>query len=308
MENLPGWNGFGKVNIRVVGIVGTLFLSIIIIAHACAQINQSSGQRPPYWHDSLLVRPVIAAGIRGTTFSPNGRSVCFVDYGQKNLRPVLVSAFINGKWSIPDTIKSTGMLKCADPFISPDGSMLFFANFTSSPPKIFVIQKSDGKWGNAMPLNDLLRFPGTVEWQVFPTLANNGNLYFAGGAGDIYCSSFNEGEYSEPVMLSDAINTTGYPEWDACISRDENLLIFCSKRDDTGGESDLYISCRKNGKWMPARNLGPEINSDVYDGFPGISPDGKYLFFIRDTEGRKVVYQVDLKPLTDKYLNQISGK
>jgi hypothetical protein len=277
-----------------------------IFYSAVAQVSPDAEEKPPYWQNTVLLIPIKAYGIQGTSFSPDGRSVYFVDYKQKNSRPVMITSFSDGKWSVPDTIEPTEKFRCADPFISPDGSSLYFANFTSSPPKIFVTVKTGNKWSEAKLLSDAGSFPGTIEWQVFPTLAENGNIYFAGGEGDIYFSPYVNEVYSEPIILPETINTKDYPEWDACISRQENILIFCSKRPDTRGESDLYISCKKNGRWLPAMNLGTDINSDYYDGFPGFSPEGKYLFFIRDNNGEKVVYQIDLKPIVDRYLRHVS--
>ncbi len=193
---------------RLSGLLAVAFF-FAMLCPVVAQVSSGPGEKPPYWHDAVLLKPVKSDGIRGTTFDPDGRKVYFVDYHQKISRPVMISTFNNGKWSDPDTIKSTLMFRCSDPFVSPDGSKLFFANFTSTPPKIFVSEKTENKWSDAKILSDVISFPGTIEWQVFPTLADNGNLYFAGGAGDIYCSSFDNERYSEPTMLPETIPPGG---------------------------------------------------------------------------------------------------
>ena len=105
-------------------------------------------------------------------------------------------------------------------------------------------------------------------------------------------------------MLSGQVNTSENPEWDPIVSRDESFIIFCSKRADTKGDADLYLSFNKNGVWTQAINLGPDINSDSYDGWPGISPEGKYLFYISGKSGTLEVYQVDIKPLLDSFLKK----
>ena len=49
------------------------------------------------------------------------------------------------------------------------------------------------------------------------------------------------------------------------------------------GVNDLYITYRKeDNTWTNPKNLGPKINSAMYDLCPNITPDGKYLMFSRD--------------------------
>jgi len=277
-------------------ILSAIIMHILIIA-AYAQSFNESKNHPPYWQDTLIDRPIPVEDIKGTTFDPDGKAVYFVDYSRKNLRPILVSHYSNGKWNLPDTIESTKKFICSDPFLSPDGSKLYFSNFTTPPPTIYVIERVNEKWSEPHILNDLINPPDTIDGQVYPTLTDNGTLYYTRGFGDIYCSKLVNGQYSEPERLSNAINTPEYTEWDACIARDESSIIFCSKRSKSEGSSDLYMSSKENGKWTVAVNLGININSSLWEGLPGITPDGKYLFFMSNKSGSRKVYQVDIKPL-----------
>ena len=46
----------------------------------------------------------------------------------------------------------------------------------------------------------------------------------------------------------------------------------------------LNISFRQSdGSWMDPISLGSPINTDQLERFPAVSPDGRYLFFTRDT-------------------------
>ncbi len=69
-------------------------------------------------------------------------------------------------------------------------------------------------------------------------------------------------------------------------------MIFSSNRDrpDSVRGCDLFISFRKEGKWQLPIKFGPEINSDMIERFPYVSPDGKYLFFVR---GFGDIYWID---------------
>ncbi len=90
--------------------------------------------------------------------------------------------------------------------------------------------------------------------------------------------------------LGPAINTQ-YDEYCPVISADESVLYFTSKREGTtGGQElesgeyyeDIYFSENKNGKWTPAKNLGPPVNSERNDATVNMSVDGQRLFVYRD--------------------------
>ena len=100
--------------------------------------------------------------------------------------------------------------------------------------------------------------------------------------------------YEEPENLGASINTE-YDETDALVAPDESFLIFTSvARPDGFGNGDLYISFRTDdGRWLPAMNLGDEINTSSSEFCPVLSPDGKYFFFTSGRRGNDDVYWVD---------------
>jgi len=90
-----------------------------------------------------------------------------------------------------------------------------------------------------------------------------------------------------------SINTE-YPEYGPIISADESEMIFTSRRpNSTGGKlaedglyyEDLYISYYRNGKWLPATNMGEPINTEMHDATAGLSPDGQILYIYRVDNG-----------------------
>lgn len=53
-------------------------------------------------------------------------------------------------------------------------------------------------------------------------------------------------------------------------------------REDGFGQADIYISFRdKDGHWLPAKNMGAQINTEHQESSPSVTPDGKYFFFTR---------------------------
>jgi len=48
---------------------------------------------------------------------------------------------------------------------------------------------------------------------------------------------------------------------------------------DTWGNTDIYLSVKRDSVWQDVVNLGPVINTDMAERTPYLTPDGKYLFF-----------------------------
>lgn len=90
-----------------------------------------------------------------------------------------------------------------------------------------------------------------------------------------------------------SINTQ-YREYGPIISADESEMIFTSRRPNTTGGKladdglffeDLYISLFRDGKWLPATNMGSPINTPEHDATAGLSPDGQILYIYKDENG-----------------------
>lgn len=85
----------------------------------------------------------------------------------------------------------------------------------------------------------------------------------------------------EEFPFNDPTYSVGHP----AISETGDTLFFASNEPDTGsGETDLYMSVRKNGEWGNPVNLGTRINSSSDDMFPFYF-DGGMLFFASNRGG-----------------------
>lgn len=97
----------------------------------------------------------------------------------------------------------------------------------------------------------------------------------------IRISQFKDGERQAPKKMGPVVNSgkmTAHP----FIAPDESYLIWDSEREGGYGDSDLYISFRqKDGSWGPAINMGDGVNSDKWDAYASVTPDGKYILFNR---------------------------
>lgn len=98
------------------------------------------------------------------------------------------------------------------------------------------------------------------------------------GSCDLYISYKEEESWSRPQLLSESVNTL-YWESQPSLSQDGRQLYFVSKRPDGLGGQDIWWSEKISGKWAPAINLGPAVNTSFDDCSPYIHPNGKTLFF-----------------------------
>jgi len=249
-------------------------------------------------------------------FAPDGRTLYFTKRTPKyQLWAILVSTLKDGKWSTPRVADFSGQYGDFDPFISPDGSQLFFSSNRPAPGKtkkndfdIWMVQKPGAGWSSPTNLGADIN---TETQEYYPSVSKTGTLYFSsnrdGGKGslDIYRSKLVDGKYSKPENLGEAINTK-YAEGDPYIAPDESFLIFVSYNRPEGlGDGDLYISFNRNGAWTPAKHLDAPINSSALDFCPNMSPDGKYFFF---TSERGFADQPLTKPLSyEQFMKQIHG-
>ena len=279
-----------------------IFIAILALLGMCCTSTLISAQtgvarKHPYASPKPLTEAnVFGSGVISTgefdshpAFTPDGRTLYFVRSTPNfNLWTILVSRFLNGRWSTPEVAPFSGQYSDADPFITPDGSRFYFisnrpvAGKSKPDLDIWVMERSGAGWSEPKNMGAPINSSGN-EW--YPTVSANGAIYFGsdreGGKGrtDIYRCRFAGGKYAEAENLGEPINTP-FNEFEPLIAPDESFLIVMSGgRSDARGGFDLYVSYHRNGAWTKPSNLGDQINSAANEYSPTISPDGKYFFW-----------------------------
>jgi Tol biopolymer transport system component len=249
-------------------------------------------------------------------FSPDGKEVYWSLLFKKGTQGVILFMKLDDdKWTLPENAPfSSEENRDVNPALSYDGKKLYFASRRPLQEEgrpgaslIWVVERGETGWGEPRPLDNTIN-EGAVGDQV--SLSKDGTLYFgsrrATGKGglDIYRSKWENDRFTEPENLGESINT-GYLDFGPYISADQGYLVFTSDRPGGLGAADLYVAFqKKDGTWTTAINMGEKINSKDIEAFPAVSPDGKYLFFIREDEETSHVYWVSavvidtLKPKT----------
>ena len=137
-----------------------------------------------------------------------------------------------------------------------------------------------------------LELPKSVnkfQSQYFPVLtADRETLIYTGNQDsdeNIYVTSIKDKVWTEPVSISEKINTT-QNEGTASISADGRTLVFTSCGGRKGfGSCDLFISYKQGDDWTSPQNLGLNINSGEWESQPSLSADGRTLYFVSDRKG-----------------------
>lgn len=280
---------------RVLGL--TLIMTLSFISDTASQETGAAdlyfGQRPPGGIPEVFAPGVISLANRFEQFliySPDERQLVFSVTDSSWSSFTLQSLRIeNGTWTEPETASFLGS--------SPDALVAAFSYdmnevfFTSSrpaypPANIWMSERHENGWSEPTMLGPPVSSDAD-EFEV--AISENGTLYFSsarnGGFGDldIYRAPLVDGEYPAIENLGPVINTIAGDDLPH-IALDESYLLFASNREGGLGERDLYISFQMDGEWTKPLNLGPSINSEGFDIYPFVSPDGKYLFFTRRKE------------------------
>jgi outer membrane protein OmpA-like peptidoglycan-associated protein len=143
--------------------------------------------------------------------------------------------------------------------LTPNGyskAEIIKGDINNQPSKGGINISQDGEW---------LLFAGNFAGQGF------GNF-------DLYMSYNTPNGWSEPVNLGASINTEFW-ESSPSLSPDKNALYFSSDRPGGYGGKDLYVSYRVNGKWLPAENMGADINTAGDELAPFIHADNQTLYY-----------------------------
>lgn len=155
----------------------------------------------------------------------------------------------------------------------PDGS------FNS---EIYISKVKNGKFTNARKLDQNINtLDGSEEIAGMSADGKKLLLYFENEEyyGDLFIADFNGNKVENLEKLPKEINSKDN-EIAATITQDGNELYFASNREGGYGGVDIYVSRKlPNGKWGPAQNLGPTVNTFYDEDFPNITADGRTLYF-----------------------------
>jgi hypothetical protein len=260
------------------------------------------GQTPP-GDTPVVFAPGIVSTIymehSALAFSPDGNEVFwraakgFISNPDLLILPKAMKR-IGDRWTVPMDSPYGG-----SPFFSPDGKRLYFSHLlpNNKYDGPYFVEKQGKNWSEPQNIGLVARFP-ELKTVGTPSITRDGTLYFAGdtvGMGMLkdlvlYRVKLINGEYTKLELLPPSINLPNTWNYSPFIAPDESYLLFSSNRPGSLDKyGDLYISFHdiNEDTWSKPVNLGGPINTRGQDSSPGVSPDGKYLFFTGPVAGRQ---------------------
>ncbi len=153
--------------------------------------------------------------------------------------------------------------------------------------------------GNVNPQDTALnrhKAPGLINSDQYtefaPSISADGKTMIIesnrNGSWKLFQSNLQDnGNWSEPISIDkinyfgDSSDLIGGPS----ISYDGNRLYFFSSNKNGYGSEDIYYSEREGNNWGVPNNIGSQINSADYEGFPSVSSDGKTIYFTKIKKG-----------------------
>lgn len=237
------------------------------------------------------------------SFTPDGTTAYFARsegfFPQSREATIMFSTLEEGVWSPPEVASFSGEFSDIDPFVTPDGSRLFFSSIrpvngeTRDDIDLWMVERSDDGWSEPIHLG--LEVNSEVD-DLYPSVAADGTLYFASdrsggeGAWDIYRSTPAGDSYGPADNLGAPVNSSVW-EYNPTISADGTLLLFASlTRSGGAGAGDLWVSEATNGRWQTPTSLGAPVNSSADEYHPSLSPDGERLYFVRRSGNGDLYY------------------
>jgi outer membrane protein OmpA-like peptidoglycan-associated protein len=180
------------------------------------------------------------------------------------------------------------------PLISPDGMHLYI-NRVGHPGNVGAIDKADiwvsdlmpdSTWG---PLKNLGAPLNNKGYNFIQAVSADNSFILVGGVYSSDLQSMSDG-YSiaaktktgwappKKLTIKNYSNTNEYAS--ATLSADGKVLVLSAEREDSNGESDLYVSFKNpDNSWSEPKNLGSTVNTYAQDYTPFLAPDGFTLYF-----------------------------
>jgi outer membrane protein OmpA-like peptidoglycan-associated protein len=229
----------------------------------------------------------------GPVISPDGRTLYFTRGGAGGNQDIWFSHLDTaGTWT--SAVRMPAPL--TNPFnnfvesVTPDGNTLLvggrYLTVNSIVTGLAVSHRTRDGWSVPEPLRIRNYYSRTRS--VSSCLGSDGgtlvmSLERDGGRGrqDLYVSFRTGDEWTEPMSLGPIVNSVDI-DFAPFLAADGVTLYFSSKGHGGYGDADIFVTRRLDStwqRWSEPVNLGPTINSSLWDAYYVIPASGDYVYF-----------------------------
>ncbi len=301
----------------------SLVFLIGIICTSCTQIEKSFleskdayfGLTPPGSSPEIFAPGIVSdtswAEHCQIAISPRGDEIFWSVYtdefktedGKRSTEQLYYSRLQNGVWTIPSIADFTTDNKHGGnggPVFSLDGKKLFFYQRKPRDKYMYYVEKVDDQWSKPIKVGEPFNTKeGNVASNWTPVFTKNGNAYkYDQKERVILKYRYDNVKFSQPDTMR--IQKDFTLAFNVYFAPDESYYIFSGYNYKGKGDLDLCICFKdQEGNWGYPIIMRDEINTEARERFPVVSPDGKYLFFMRHTKTQDVFW-ISTKVL-DKY-------
>ena len=123
--------------------------------------------------------------------------------------------------------------------------------------------------------------------QIYPAVSGDGqsmvylSTYSESGDYELRYTWKENGEWADPVTMPLVQDIQANFKGGFSLSYDGTKFYFTSERMNGIGTFDIWYSELSGRSWGAPKNPGKPLNSNQSDGFPFLSPDGQWLYFVR---------------------------
>lgn len=270
------------------------------------------GQKPPGETPERFAPGILAANpfLGPLAFSPDGTECFFtVDDAGYTTESLYVTRYVNGAWT-PQVLAPfvAGFDKSLEAYFSPDGNRLYFtaqAKGSASRMDLWMVDRTEQGWGTPV------RLPAPINSDANEfhfSKGPDGTSYFLSnrsGAPQIYrARQYADGTFQVELIPAPFLSIGTY-DGDPSIAADGSYLVFHSARAGGFGAVDLHVSFADGkGEWTKPINLGADFNTAVDEYGAMLSPDGKYLFFVRHSPKKGELFWVSTRAIEKRATHQ----
>ncbi len=181
---------------------------------------------------------------------------------------------INGEWSKPERLPSpvNSPEDETDPFLSPDGNLLFFAKKINNPElkkfdcfQLYVSEKKDGVWQKPIALPE----PVNSGCDRMPRIAPDGKTLYFSSARDnnsdvfklYYAKKITKNAWTSPLLIDTAVNQN--EEQFPAVSAVGKELFFQFTDSKNKKQTRQYVTSPLDYKFQPEKTV--RVNGLVSD-------------------------------------------